>query len=340
MVSKNTAAGTKKAPSQNAAKKSTLKTTAKKSVSSVSKSTKVIDKQVPVKANIDPMEKVMAIKAQNDAKKSPVVTGKGAKAAFSTKSKSVKENAQKVAAKKFAENKEEVSTTKSCHCCLTCKDGLFSSWVRAYKNIFNFKGRTSRYETWGFMLLNFFFVIAFLGALVGFIGALENGALAQSSLLLTEISLGILFIFILIEAIAYLSLIVRRLHDVGQPAWKGNFRPVIILSVLALLLGFGSFVIIQRLGDRLLSPDANIISGLSLYVVLFLFILLALGYYTFKLLLVVSFFEEDDDNAYGVANYTDKSFVIKAFKYAAIYYIAVSFLNWILQIFQTHAALL
>ena len=38
-------------------------------------------------------------------------------------------------------------------------NNIIDAYIRAYKNFFNFKGRTSRYDYWGFHLINFFVVI-------------------------------------------------------------------------------------------------------------------------------------------------------------------------------------
>jgi len=335
MVSKKSAADKKSVSTPITAKKSTAKSTAKKATSSSKVSAaKVIDRQVPVKANIDPMEKVMAIKAKNDEKKASKAAKKakkeeikGAKAALNTSNKIVKENAKKATAKNFSETKAkamvEEKTQKKCCICSACKDGMIAAWLRAYKNLFNFKGRTSRFEFWSFNLLNFIFAGAVVCALLVLIDKLQPTFMYMGAF-------ALLILFILASFFIYLALSVRRLHDTGHAAWKGFFRPTIITFLLTVILSGVALVIIQNGTDILLASATSAAGvGLSLFVLIFFVCLFALFYYSTKILLFTGFYEEDEDNEFGAASYTDKSYKVKAFKYAILYYLLVGITNLI-----------
>lgn len=317
-------------------KNSSVKTNVKKATTSAQKVSddKVLDKQVPVKDNVDPMEKVMAIKAKNDKKKASKMARKmknkpdtknekGNKAAENNQRKIIKEKAQKVAEKKFVADAEVGETKKCClFCSGNCKDGLLAAWVRAYKNMFNFKGRTSRYEFWGFNLVNFLFACVLVSALLF---AIEK--FSQTSLYMG--SLATLFLFILISIIAYLSLNVRRLHDTGNTAWNGFFRPIVfsILCIMASVVLV--FYCINQSGNNLQSESIFAVVALSLFTFISFLCLL---FYSTKTMIYSCFFEEDVDNEFGEANYTEKLFVHKAFQYAVWYYVLIAVINLLTEI--------
>jgi len=84
---------------------------------------------------------------------------------------------------------------------------LFTFTKLFLKNIFDFKGRASRWEYWGGSILGGYILLLFLvmlyaATLYSFFGELIS---------------GILFIYIVIAAF---SCQVRRLHDVGKSGWN------------------------------------------------------------------------------------------------------------------------
>lgn len=293
MVSKTSAGTSKKSPASSKAKKSTLKTTAKTTAVKKTSKTKTVDKQVPVKENVNPLEKVMEIKAHNEEKKSSKNTPKNAEA-------------------------------KSCCCC--CKDGLFAVWARAYKNIFNFKGRASRYEFWGFSLLNLFFLLFVIGGLF-FLFANTGDSMPISST-----GAIIFLVLMLVEFFVYLALAVRRLHDGGYTAWKGFFKPLFWSIVLCVLFSIGSACIVDQMGDRLLNAEGFTQAWLTCFVLAFAVVLLVCMYFGAKIFIVTSFYEEDkENNEYGEARYVTACYKAKALKYTALYYIIITCMNFITQ---------
>ena len=292
-----------------APKKTTVKnkesnlTLAKKEV--IKDKAKVIKKNeqtdVLNKKDYNPMDEVLVKKAKNEEKKNANLTKKENKikakiyakavkeeikekgnkvkvTSFNRRSE-IKENVLKAEAKKFIELKENNYKEES------ASISAWSSFVNGYKNIFNFKGRSSRYEFWSFMVINFLFCLILGGciiALSGFMGELITG--------IVVILLGI------IETIVYLSLVVRRIHDTNHSAWKGFFRPAICCIVVyfcALL--YLSFVIngknIFELDNLLLPTGLSIValSGVLAYI-----------YYALKIFVVAGFIEEDaKENSFG-----------------------------------------
>lgn len=291
MVSKTSAGDTKKTPASAKAKKTVAKK-ATKSVAAKSTAKSKINAQIPVKEDINPLEKVMEIKAHNEEKK-------------------VSKTAPKAA------------ETKAC--CCGCADGICSVWARAYKNIFNFKGRASRYEFWGFSLMNLFFMLFVIGGLV-FLSADTESAFSIST-----ISAVALLVFLLVEFFVYLALAVRRLHDGGYTAWRGFFRPFVWNIVLCILFSIGSAYIVEKMGNQLLDADGLTQIWLSLFVFVFVVILLVCMYYGAKIFIVTSFYEEDKDNEYGEARYATACCKAKALRYTALYYIIITCMNFITQ---------
>lgn len=335
MVSKLTTDGAKNTSRSAAAKKTTVKETSVK----VSEKSKELNKQVPVKENVDPMKKVLEIKAQNEKKKvaktaakakakpakkvaivaAPVVE-KGAKAQINrAKTQAVKNSAQKSSFKKITETKVENKSVakKSSN---APKGGAWAAWARAYKNIFNFKGRTSRYELWSFMLINFFMFILACAILGWF---LQTTVPSMATL----VGLGI---FLVVEAFVYLTLSVRRLHDGGYSAWKGFFRPLIIAGILTAGIYAGSTYVIPS-EQVLMESSKMFLAGIFAYCVLFFVALLVYVYHTVKIFIVSFFYEGDKEtNAYGKAYFNDAYYKAKGLRYTALFYMVITIISYVI----------
>ncbi|WP_430510170.1 DUF805 domain-containing protein [Gottfriedia solisilvae] len=81
-------------------------------------------------------------------------------------------------------------------------------YFQALKNTFNFKGRARRKEYWMFRLVDFLFLISFF--ITGFLVAGEK---------IPEVVGVIPKIYDVLIFIPYLSVSVRRLHDIGKTGW-------------------------------------------------------------------------------------------------------------------------
>lgn len=306
-----------------------------KKVAAAKKSTKApkaktLNTQVPVKENIDMVQNVLSIKAHNDELKKAKETKKATKApakvapkatvvaptksvAERSKSKIVKENAQKTAVKKFTLEKETVKNEpKACCCCCSgVKTGLLGAWARAYKNIFNFKGRTSRYEYWAYALANMFFAF-FVSAGLNIISEDTVVKTGQPCQWCEGVSSLIMFVWFLIA----ISLTVRRLHDCGYAAWKGFFRPTIVWCVVLMLLSISS-TYLHLDTDNI---SANSLSFASATIgILALISFVAIIYYMCKTCIVSGFYEEEKaDNAYGAPMYNDACYKRYGIRYACL----------------------
>lgn len=97
---------------------------------------------------------------------------------------------------------------------------IFDAYTKALQNYFNFKGRTSRYDYWGFYAVNF--LIAFVLALFGL-------KVSSFSMVHNIYSLALL--------IPTWAAICRRLHDIGKSAFWYLFLPIFV-AVLLGVVGF------------------------------------------------------------------------------------------------------
>ena len=327
MVSKTSVTNTKKSVSDTVAKKVSKKpaknaATAKSKV----KTAVVAEKKVSKPAGLNPIDEVLEIKAKNEAKKAAklakksavstlqITEEKGAKANVNhAKNVTVKKNMQKANAMKFAESKGEAVSQCACCCCVKSAftSGIFAAWARAYKNIFNYKGRTSRYEFWSFALIN---------------------ALVLSLLSLMFISSGFaLTVFLsLVEAVSFfvlLALVVRRIHDTGNSAWNGYFRQWTLSLIFMLFLAW--------CGDKFV-PASDAISNSSMWIYMANFLyklaiavfLLTFYYYFIKIVIVALFYEEDNiDNKYGKVAYNDACYKAMGLRYAIIMFLIAVLLS-------------
>ncbi|MBO5038543.1 MAG: DUF805 domain-containing protein [Alphaproteobacteria bacterium] len=339
--SKKTSATSKTTAAAKPAKKRSVKK------DSVLKVQPADDTPVFHKANINPLDEVMEIKAHNEEVKTAKALKKAAKKGVKTlkaadqstsissedekgsktladtkKRRNVINSAQKTAERKFAELKAQENDDENVSCACCCQsfcNGAFGAWADAYKNIFNFKGRTSRFEFWSFMLINFFVILGFFGGLI----LLPYDVLGNHETLLS----GIILVFMGIQAIISLSLSVRRIHDTGNSAWKGFYRPFICLLVLMMAIGFVSSFYLSGANNLTADDHTGFLYLLITYLLstlLFPFYL----YYLFKLFITVCFIEEDNRVLEcGEPRYADPVHKKRAMKYAAIYFVIMVFVS-------------
>lgn len=328
-----------------AAKKpaTTATKSAVKKVSSAPKTTKVatskfINSQVPVKENIDMVQNVLSIKAHNDEVKQAKQDKKASKAQSKTapkaiaersKSKAVKDTAQKAAAQKFAATKEtqQVTTPKACCCCCGIKKGFLGAWARAYKNIFNFKGRTSRYEYWAYVLFNMFFAFL-LGASSSFI----EDRTGQPCVWCERFSTFMMIVW----GVVAISITVRRLHDCGYPAWKGFFRPMIAWCILLFALAIVSEKL--QLDNAAATQQYSILSFTigSIAIVA----VLAMLYYSVKTCLVSGYYEEENaDNEFGAVAYNDACYKKHGIRYMSLFWCIITVIALVYIAYMTNIAM-
>ena len=348
VVAEKKKAATKTVASKPVAKKTATKKVVEPKASEAKEAPKVVVKTAenPIleKENVDTLATVLAVKAENENKKAAKALKKEAKASakksakkeekveVKTETKSekveelgkkatpardkrevVKENVQKAQTKKFVEEKKE-----AVRCCCKGKD-LFASWVRAYKNMFKYNARTSRYEAWAFMLINSIFAsLLFFTTIYSLTNALIERNFTTGK---TFFSVFIL-LFSVAQIFVYISLAVRRLHDAGFSAWKGFFRPLTLSAIAVSLLSIPAVKYIDLSGDLtaenyLSTHVINLVLSVSL-----LISILVWTYYSLKTLIVSFFYEENrNDSTYGIAMYCDDCYKAMGIRYMVLYFI-------------------
>ena len=212
------------------------------------------------------------------------------------------------------------------------RDGAFRAWIRAYKNIFNFKGRTSRYEFWSAMLVN----MAALFLLILGISYMAFGLVfvtSKVSVILTVLAV----VFSIAEVFFYLSLFVRRLHDAGYGAWKGFFRPMIVCWLLTSVVSIAgvviynnpSFTSIMMQNFTTLALGAVMLLGTMLY-----------AYYNLKIFIAVGFFEEENKaNQYGAPAFCDAGHKTKTLRFASFYLLFIFVFYYLAQLISMWLAI-
>ena len=328
----------KKKSTSNKKKTETSKTTVKKTPS---KSSKPKAKEIAVtedkntveitnveniaKNNYNPIDEVLQKKAINEEKKSlkkskkeakilakaaskeikKIVEEKGTKSPYNAnKHNETKENVLKAEAKKFIELKEKTTFEESGNI------SYLNTFAHGYKNIFNFKGRTSRFEFWSFMLLNLLFMfICFIGIVL----------LAPT---LGELATGILIVALsIIEMIVHLSLIVRRIHDTGNYAWRGFYRPIVWSTVIYLGAAIYQLHHYFELQNNLnTTTNMGVLLSMALTCLMLISIIVNI-YYSIKTSVVAFFIEEDShDNDFGAPKLVDKEQKEKMYRLIALYF--------------------
>lgn len=303
----------------------------KSSVKKASAPKPVKNGATPITENKDIVSSVLEIKAQNEAKKTSKTVSdkketkqksapfaKGNKVSSAkVKKDAVKEKVQQAEAKKFVALKEEkaleVSDKKACPCCCVLSGfaQAFKAWGRGYKNIFNYKGRTSRYDYWAFMLIN---LILSLFVILPFQAYNINTLVTH-----TTMAPNIVYAywgFLLVEILVYFSLTIRRLHDTGASGWKGFFRPMTytILGVVVLAVIAGTFF-----QQDTVPPQENSVSENLLAMGVFLLLLMNF-YYVIKIFIAAGFMEEEkNENAYGVPTFIDDCCRAKILRFSSLY---------------------
>ena len=93
--------------------------------------------------------------------------------------------------------------------------GFGEAIKRAYKNYFNFSGRASLSEYWWFYLYSYLFSILFM-LLIFIVGDFITSMAGNPNNIISTIVLVIAFLVMFAALLPSLSLLVRRLHDIGK----------------------------------------------------------------------------------------------------------------------------
>lgn len=320
-------------------KSTTTKKTASAVVDNVAKDIKTDVINEPSIAEIKSVEvavkpKRKTSKAKNTDITKVVVKEKKAKKTENVTKKYVetKEKVQKAESSKFMNKKIDIKPVEqvSCSKCNGCQ--TIQAFINGYKNIFNYNGRTSRFEFWGFLLITI--ILAVITSALSIPLFVDNNLENKTG---TTVAL---FIVLLIIVLAGLSMTVRRLHDLGFKGWKGFFAPLTYtFLILCGLFGWAQYEILSIMKDSGYTISPNLFNHIVMTAnktafgigfILFVITLIVHIYYIFKTFIVVGFFEgENNVNEYGEPKYTDVCYRNITIRYIAIYYTIFTILELI-----------
>ncbi len=171
---------------------------------------------------------------------------------------------------------------------------IIEAFFKAYKNYFNFKDRTSRYDFWGF-LITYFLASLILGIIVAFLPPINI--------------LGTIFSFATI--IPFIAIIVRRLHDRNKSALTWIIAPFVVLFFLAAMSTMISTIYTYKTGIE--TNKSFLISS---------FFIIFIPLYYFALLIMCAFKGQAESNRFG-APVTETPRQVKVGKWLAIFYFVI-----------------
>lgn len=194
-------------------------------------------------------------------------------------------------------------------------------WFDGWKKSFNIKGRTSRYELWTFIFFNS--ILTLFGQLwcryhmsSKFVAdATQQGlTLEQIDSYVTAANYG-LYLFYIIPAIPIISLLIRRMHDLGLHSWNGYLEPMFKAFTASWLL----FIILTELNNTDFVYMTLIIAASNVVM------LYAIGFYGIKFLITTMFYRgENSTNQYGKAKYNTPEYENKALNLSCLYILFVT----------------
>ncbi len=197
---------------------------------------------------------------------------------------------------------------------------LIKTWFDGWKQTFNLKGRSSRFELWAFLLLNSILMVIIQLKCSYTMSDRFLRAANQAGYSLTQIENRIIiaeivfYLTIFVPLFPIVSLVIRRMHDLGKLAWANYFEPV-FMSVVAMSLLFLTLLELQK-------TDYEYIA--ILLSVCFITTLYGAGFYALKTLITAMFYRgETTANAYGAARYNDDEHETHALNLSCLYFLFI-----------------
>ena len=238
------------------------------------------------------------------------------KVAAAKTTKPVKKTAKKPAVT------EAAATQPEC-CTLFSPVEVIKAWANGWKNTFNFSGRSSRFELWSLLLLNFFMVLCvLLRSCYVFserylIEATQSGYDLQTidnNIFWAEIAF---YLALFIPLFPFGAALVRRLHDLGKVAWNKYFEPLFMSSVVTSLL----------LTAILEISDTDYVYTAFLLSICFCSMLALVGFHAIKLLIITMFYQGDTKaNEFGASQFNDEKHENQALNMGSVFFLTLSFL--------------
>lgn len=207
----------------------------------------------------------------------------------------------KVAAQE-AKEKKQIKSTKNTQS-ITPKV-ILDTWVSGWKKIFKLDGRSSRFELWVFLLINSILTsIIHIGC--NYITssnylrtAYANGYSIEEIETHIIVSNTMFYAVMIIAIIPLLSMLIRRIHDVGFLAWK-NYLEHTSMSMVTMLMLFLAAIYMEEMEYGINS--FLILVAIFVYV-FFILSVYATGYHSLKFLITTLFYEgNEEQNKYGKA---------------------------------------
>ncbi|MCM1323883.1 MAG: DUF805 domain-containing protein [Acetobacter sp.] len=197
---------------------------------------------------------------------------------------------------------------------------LIKTWFNGWKQTFNLKGRSSRFELWAFLLLNsILMVIIQLKCSYTmsdrFLRSAHSAGYSLSQIenriIIAEI---IFYLSIFIPLFPTVSLLVRRMHDLGKLAWANYFEPM-FMSIVAMSLLFFTLLELEK---------TNYDSIALLLSICFITTFYGAGFYGLKTLITTMFYRGDTkDNEFGTAHYNDDEHETQALNLSCLYFLFI-----------------
>lgn len=248
-------------------------------------------------------------------KKEPVA--KAAKKTTKTAAKTVKSRSKAVEKKATVSPVQTVSTQPEG----LSASKLIKAWFDGWRQTFNLKGRSSRFELWAFLLLNAIMMViiqlkcAYIMSERYLLSAHARGYsldVISRNITLAEV---VFYLTIFIPLFPLVSLIVRRMHDLGKLAWANYFEPLFMSVVVMSLLLFA----LLELNDTDYAYTALCLS------VCFVTLVYGAGFYGLKILIMTMFYRGDAKaNDYGVAKYNDDEHETQALNLSCLYFLFIA----------------
>lgn len=192
---------------------------------------------------------------------------------------------------------------------------LIKIWLDGWKKTFTLKGRSSRFELWTFILLNSILtIIVQLRCSYIMSERFITDAHAQGySISQIENNIAFAEIFFLIAILVPLfplfSMLIRRMHDIGELAWHSNLEPVFMASTTIGILGYTYLTLNIN--------HAYIAMIISIFIITLFYSVL---FYSTKFLIKTLFYRGDTKkNEYGKAQFKDTLHEEQALNFACIY---------------------
>lgn len=262
---------------------------------------------------------VTATPAKSTTPKAPVKTVKNTKKTQPTKQQeSVKKSSVVTKKKTTVQTKPVTNTTTPSFSVFATN--LLKTWIDGWKNTFNLSGRSSRFELWGFLLLNTMLMViiqlrcAYVMSERYVLEATKRGMgleILDRNIVTAEV---FFYLTIFIPMFPLVSLLVRRLHDLGKVAWANYFEPL-FMSVVVTNILFVALLEIEK---------TNYAYTMLCLGICFITMLYAAGFHGLKILTMTMFYRgQSTTNDFGASQFNDEEHEIQALNLSCIWFLFI-----------------